>query len=76
MIDDPAQSTGLVVKVGDQRRKLCLGNTVYRGHTLARYVCGQMQRPWYSRGIKTPSEKFSRASEDRRRVVRPLLGIS
>jgi hypothetical protein len=34
MIDDPAQGTGLVVKVGDQRCKLCFGNRVYRGHTL------------------------------------------
>jgi hypothetical protein len=37
MIDDPAQSTGLIVKVDDQRRELCLGNKIYRGHTLARY---------------------------------------
>jgi hypothetical protein len=28
MIDDPAQSTGLVVKVGDQGCKLCFGNGV------------------------------------------------
>jgi hypothetical protein len=34
MIDDPAQRTGLVVKVGEQRRELCFGNRVYRGHTL------------------------------------------
>ena len=34
MIDDPAQRTGLVVKVGEQRRELCFGNRVYRSHTL------------------------------------------
>jgi hypothetical protein len=37
MIDDSAQSTGLVVKIGDQRRELCFGNRIHRGHKLARY---------------------------------------
>jgi hypothetical protein len=37
MIDDPAQSTGLVVKVDDQRHELCFGNRIYRIHTLRSY---------------------------------------
>src|SRR5260370_4505219 len=38
MIDDPAQSTGLVVKVDDQRPELCFGNRIYKIHTLRSYV--------------------------------------
>jgi hypothetical protein len=38
MIDEPAQSTGLVVKVDDQRHELCFGNRIYRIHTLRSYV--------------------------------------
>jgi hypothetical protein len=66
MIDDPAQSTGLVVKVDDQRHELCFGNRIYKIHTLRSYV-------WFNADV-CPEARTKGARESKSRD--PLGGFT